>query len=342
MTTANITFDGKYYDGEFPVSHSSQLIFNDSNATLCYEENSKAFIKETLLVSPRIGNADRFITFADGGQYQCADHPFLDQLPQEIKSEGPVAWLEKHLSIAIISIILTGCSLLIGYIYGLPAATNSLIKRLPISTEAKLGQHAMSWLDESTWFQKSQLSQEEQESITDRFNLLHKELVMSPHISLEFRDSKIIGPNAFALPGGTIIITDQMVAKAENTDEILAILSHELGHIEGRHSLRKILQSSVVALTVATITGDAASLSAVVVGLPAALVQSQYSRELETEADNFAFNLLKGHEIPTESFANIMERLDKDDTKSTNMSFLATHPITSERLKNARAADKRN
>jgi predicted Zn-dependent protease len=82
-----------------------------------------------------------------------------------------------------------------------------------------------------------------------------------------------------------------------------------------------------------------ASLSVAVAGLPALLAQAKYSREFETEADEFAFQLLKQHGRSPEAFATLMERLaGEDDGAERSYAFLSTHPMTAERVQRARAA----
>jgi len=156
---------------------------------------------------------------------------------------------------------------------------------------------------------------------------------------LEFRDSAFIGPNAFALPGGTIVITDAMIKTAQSPEEVLAVLAHEIGHVESRHALRHVLQSSAVGVVAASVTSDAASLSVAVAGLPVLLAQTKYSRDFEAEADEYGFQLLKQHQLSPDAFASLMERLtQKQESTERAYAFLSTHPVTAERIKRAREA----
>ncbi|MFD2271073.1 M48 family metallopeptidase [Undibacterium arcticum] len=72
---------------------------------------------------------------------------------------------------------------------------------------------------------------------------------------LVFRHSNI-GPNAFALPNGTIILTDQLVMLARNDPAVLAVLAHELGHLQQRHSLRRVFQTVGVGVAIHFMLGD--------------------------------------------------------------------------------------
>ena len=83
-------------------------------------------------------------------------------------------------------------------------------------------------------------------------------------------------------------MTDELVELAEEENEIVAVLAHEVGHVRGRHSLRLLLQDSVAALLLVGILGDVSTASLIVASVPSVLVEAKHSREIEAEADDFA------------------------------------------------------
>ena len=342
MNAATATLTGLYYDGRRPLGAPATLVFAGKGAVLIGAQISQRLATDELRVSPRVGRADRFIDLPRGGQFQCADQPLLDRLPQEVRTEGVVAWLEQRVAVAIASVAVILALLAAGYFYGLPAAANYVAMRIPIETEDALGRRSLAWLDENKWFRPSQIAPDMQARIRQGFDELRQGLPQASHGQLEFRDSPFIGPNAFALPGGTIVITDAMVQVAESPEEVLAVLAHELGHVERRHAMRHVLQDSAAAVTAAAVTADAASLGVAVAGLPAVLAQARYSREFETEADEFAFQLLRRRGLSPEAFATLMERLTrKQQDAESAFAFVSSHPVTAERTRRARAAAKR-
>jgi len=160
-----------------------------------------------------------------------------------------------------------------------------------------------------------------------------------PDYTLNFRKSPKIGANAFALPGGQVVMTDELVDLAENTDEIIAVLAHELGHVKGRHALRQTLQGTISGIIIIAITGDVSTVAA---GLPALILNMKYTRELETESDEYALASLRKACIPTKSFASILLRLthgggsvvpevvsSHPDTKARVAPFFKTHQCAS-------------
>jgi predicted Zn-dependent protease len=155
--------------------------------------------------------------------------------------------------------------------------------------------------------------------------------------SLLFRRSARIGANAFALPGGTLIITDALVQLAKHDDEITAVLAHELGHINRRHAMRQVLQSTLSGLVMVAVLGDFDSIAS---GLPATLLQLRYTRQMELEADAYALQALQTACISPLAFVNILERLsgahkenESEKTTSGVERLLASHPDTVIRLK---------
>jgi Zn-dependent protease with chaperone function len=151
-------------------------------------------------------------------------------------------------------------------------------------------------------------------------------------LTLEFRRG--LGPNAFALPDGTVVVTDELVELAENDNEILSVLAHEIGHVHHRHSLRMALESSTVVLLVSTYFGDVTQLTTLSAALPGVYAQAHYSREHESEADAFALEYLLKARIPKKHFADILRSLQKlagPDPKH-GLQYLSSHPPTAERI----------
>lgn len=331
------TLEGHYFDGFQPLAIEARIYFDGQQATLDRGGLAERFSFADLSVSPRIGTSERFIMLPNNRQFACRDHPFLDSLPQESPSEGPVAWLEQRWGVALASVAMIIIFLLTGYFYGLPAAAKLIASRIPMKAEAALGEQTLESLEKAGWLKPSKVYVILQNEIERKFKKLCTQLQYKPFYQLHFRSSKIFGPNAFAFPGGHIVITDEMVNLAESPDEIIAILAHEIGHVEERHTLRSILQNSMVAAAIVSVTGDAATLSGVVAGFPMMVAQTKYSRDFETAADDFAFKLLKAKGYSPEAFASIMEKLaEKEGDAKGAFAYISTHPLTKERIKRAR------
>lgn len=334
-----------HFDGRHPLGTPATLLWGGREATLVNARVMERYALKVLRVSPRIGAADRFIALPDGGQLQCADGPLLDALPQESRSEGAVAWLERKWGVALGALVALIVGLAALYNYGLPVLADKVAERVPIDYEVRLGNHALQWLDGNGFFQPSKLDAAKQTVLRDGFARLRRGLPQEQHMQLAFRAAPRIGPNALALPGGTIVLTDELVKLSQSPEEVLAVLAHEIGHIERRHALRQLVQGSITAAIAATLAGDAATMSSAVAGFPVLLAQTKYSRDFETEADDFGFGLLKANGISPNAFADIMGRMSSDGRSGEgegeaepSSGFLSTHPVTEERIARARAA----
>jgi len=335
------SLEGNYFDGQHPLAVSARLEFWGIEVFLTAGSVSGRYETLNLIVSPRIGSASRFIRLPDGGQFVCDDDEFLDSLTQESGSEGPVAWLEDHWGVALGCVVFLFITLGFGYFIGLPVAAERIVTHIPMESERSLGEEALLWLENEEVLKPSKVPKLRRLCLWAGFSHLHNDLPFKEYYRLEFRDSPSLGANAFAFPGGIIVITDELIELADTNEEVLAILAHEIGHVEHRHSLRNLFQDSVIGVVVATITSDAATLTAVVAGLPMLVARNNYSRDFETVADDFAFALLKRKGYSPDSFATVMKRLkDSRGDDSDPVEWISTHPDTSERIKRAGAEAK--
>jgi predicted Zn-dependent protease len=332
------SFKGHYFDGIAPDNTPAQLVFAGDLATLTTDRANRRFDAAQLRVSPRISASKRFILTPEGGQFLCEDHAFFDRLPQESWSEGLVAWLEERWWAAVVCIALVAGMLLTGHFYGLPAVAERVVENIPMETEQAIGEQATAWLEKEGWVEATRLDADTRGPIVGGFERLIEDLPQRQHYQLRFHASSIFGANAFAFPGGIIVVTDDLVNLAGSTEEVLAVLAHEIAHVEERHVMQAVLQQSVVAVVITAVTADASTLSAAVTGLPMVLVQMKYSRKFEMEADVFAFDLLKQKGYSPAAFATIMERLAENRELPVGMKYLSSHPLSKERAQRARDA----
>jgi predicted Zn-dependent protease len=173
--------------------------------------------------------------------------------------------------------------------------------------------------------------------------LLHFEPIIALHsglgLEIVFRKGGEIGPNAFALPSGVIVFTDEMIQIAEHEDELSAVLAHEIGHIVQRHGMRTLIQDSILSFVLLAMTGDVSGSSELFLGLPVLLTELAYSRKFEMEADAYAFIVLRTHGVQPARFASLMRRIENrkaavpGSASEKWINYLSTHPLTEERLK---------
>ena len=141
-----------------------------------------------------------------------------------------------------------------------------------------------------------------------------------------------MGANALALPGGSIVVTDGLVQLAENDEQIMAALAHEMGHVDYQHGLRSALQNSLTALLMAGLLGDITSVSSLSATLPTILVENRYSRKFELEADAYAVALLQSQQIDPEQLVRMLVLLEHTHQTAKKFDYLSSHPETNKRI----------
>jgi len=140
--------------------------------------------------------------------------------------------------------------------------------------------------------------------------------------------------NAFAIPGGHIVVYDAILEQMKTPEELAALLGHEGSHIALRHSLRNIFRDLSQKMFLALIVGNESGIASVVVNNANALQQLQYSRSLETEADNNGLQLMAKNNINMQGMVRLIKMLQNENGGAEPSAFLSTHPVFKDRIGN--------
>ncbi|MDM4767051.1 M48 family metalloprotease [Pelomonas sp. SE-A7] len=157
--------------------------------------------------------------------------------------------------------------------------------------------------------------------------------------------------NAFALPGGFVGVHLGLIAMTASRDELASVLAHELSHVTQRHIARSVTNDSrnsllataamLAGLLVAVKGGSPDVANAAMIGGQAAAQQASlnFSRDMEREADRIGFNVLTEAGYSATGMYAMFERLEQANhlNDSGAYPYLRTHPLTSERIGEARA-----
>ncbi len=290
---------------------------------------------EHLSIAPRIANTQRHIYLENGAKLETNNNEAVDRVSAYFQTGvvfSQVHRLEKSWVSAILALTFTLVFIWTGIEYGVPFAAKWAVKAVPYSVEQEMGEHGLETLDK--WlFSPSELSGAKQRQLENYFNDLLAVVSQGKYdYHLIFRSSQQMGPNALALPGGIVLLTDSLVELAEDDQQLIAVLAHEIGHIKFRHGLRSLFQDSVTAIFMAGVLGDISSISSLSVVLPTVLVESRYSREFEFEADLYAIQYLQGQNIKLEKFSRILSLLEQSHGDGFEFDYLSSHPSMQKRL----------
>jgi Zn-dependent protease with chaperone function len=339
-----IVIRGNYYDGKTSAQVPAECRVFDNGAVHVRDPGIVAPLlalpRFDLKVSPRLANTPRYIYFPHGQKFETEDNPAVDDLLKRFQKRPRlhiVHVLESRKRYILICLVALSAVMWAVGRYGVPAAARVIARNLPSSVVQKAGSQTLDILDR-TVFKPSQLDESVRQRVAS-----HLEPLVQSHsglrLQIHFRKGGRLGANAFALPNGAIVLTDEMVKLARHDDELLAVLAHEAGHVARRHGVQRIIQDSLLAFAIMAVTGDVSGTSQVFLGLPVMLTELAYSRDFEREADRYALDYLQSHQIPPRRFADLMRRLqqekrtDDPDTERRWSNYLSTHPDTEERLR---------
>lgn len=340
-----IEFDALYFDGRTSARHDVRVRALTGSLHIVGEAvNLEVPLADASIDSP-IPGLRRVIRLPGEAQLQIDDQPGLDALfPRAHRLESWVHALERRWRPALAGLIVVVAFSAWCVVYGLPLAAKFAAGFVSAELEGKLGDRALASID-AALCGPTRLDDGPRQSARATFEAATAGLEDGHRYRLELRSCRGIGPNAFALPGGAIVVTDELVDLAQNEAQLAAVLAHEIGHVRYRHGLRQALQAAGLAALITALTSDATSIVSLAVVLPTALLQNGYSRDVEEEADSYAFRRLKEIGRSPKDFADIIGRLeeyrgkeagaDKKTSGGRTTDYLSTHPATKRRIERA-------
>jgi hypothetical protein len=336
-----VQLPGQYFDGKTSTAHPVEVTLLD-NGWLCINHGTQTInhAAAELKISARIGNTPRRIQLPDDTVCEITDNDALDQWLSGGGAHGlqhQVFHLERQWSYALLALLAVVIGAWAFIQYGVPALAERIATHLPTSVDDRLGGETLELMD-GKLFQPTQLTAVQQTPIRESFKRIIAALPDKQRYRLEFRQGgEVIGANAFALPSGIVVMTDELVQLADNQNELTAVLAHEVGHVVHRHTLRMVLQNSASALVMFGLLGDVSSVSALAASMPTLLTQAKYSRAHEAEADDYAYAWMASHGIASHYFGDMLNRLEQQQGGSNAaLSYFSSHPQTSERSQRAR------
>jgi len=341
-----------FFDGTDARRHPVALQVGPDHVAIAGDGIARREPRATTRVADAFAGSPCIVRFADGAHCEVHDPVHQEALLTllQVRRSLVQRW-EDRWATALAAVVLIVAAVFAAWRWGIPWAVESIAARVPASWEQALGKRALETLD-SELLSPTRLTPERQAQAAAVFRMIRPAQARMA-LRLEFRYSKALRANALALPDGTIILTDDLVYLVAGTGsdiegalahELAGVLAHEIAHIERRHSLRKLLDASLTGTLAAVLFGD---FSGVAAAAPTILLQAQYSRAMELEADADAARMLRARGIPPRHLADLLENM-ASSREAGNASampswlrrvagYLSTHPSTPERIERLRA-----
>jgi Zn-dependent protease with chaperone function len=283
-----------------------------------------------LRLGGRAADGSRALDLDDGARIAIAASDDFERWVQRHRGggEGLVSARARRVARAAGSLALSALVIAGIVRFAVPAIASLLARAVPYSLDQELGDAVERALHEK--FAASELTQPEQARVRALFERLTSYAHLVHPATLAFREGGAeTGANAFALPNGNVIVTDELVALARSDDELGAVLAHELGHLHHRHGTRAVLQAMGIGALATGALGDfdgAGIASAVPM-----LLQLQYSRAFELEADAFSQRVLRDAGLDPLALGPMLARLEAESSAGAVPAWFSTHPSAEER-----------
>lgn len=206
-----------------------------------------------------------------------------------------------------------------------------LIGRLPTSLDRELGEQALEELREEMVLADRPALQRRCQQLVDRM----AENVAGSSFKFSVLVVETAEPNAYALPGGIILVTTGITNVIRSPEELAGVLAHEIGHVVRRHGVQQHYGSAGILRVFTLATGGEAGASSGLAAGSLALLNQSHSRDHEREADSFAVDLLARSGIHPSGLGSFLRSLMTQEASAGNSRLekvFSSHPATEERV----------
>lgn len=331
------TWDGHYLDGRIAARQRATIRLMKTGLELTTESGRTAFWPYAEIRQAQGFYAGEQVRLERGGEIPEAllvrDPAFLSDLHRVAPEFGGRFHNPARRRLRV-KLTLLAAAAAVGitaalYVWGIPAFADLVASRVPVAWEERLGEAVLAQLAPP---ERRCLDPARVRAIDDLVAALTRPLPAFPYtVRVVVVDQPAV--NAFALPGGYIVVLRGLLERTRSAEELAGVLAHELQHILHRHPTRAVLQHASTGLLVAAVTGDVSG--ALAYGLEGArtLGLLRYSRRFEEEADREGTRMLVAAGIDPAGMVEFFESLRKEGREAPALlQYLSTHPSPAERI----------
>lgn len=290
---------------------------NDRNVFWYYDEIIKENFRQQGIVTVKYSGFPAQVI-------ETRQHDFATELEQHIQKQEKKVLLKTFghalpfLRVLFIIILL----LIAVYIWIVPYMAGRMADKVPVSYEENLGNAMYSSM--KTGFI---IDEKKTMYINDFFNELKINTPYKIHITVVKDDV----PNAFAMPGGNIVVYDKILAGMNDYSELAALLSHEFTHVQNRHTTKSLFRSLSGSAFLSIIFGNIGGVSDVIINDANNLKSLSYGRSLEKEADMNGVKILSERKIDCNGFIGLFNMLKKQSNIEV-AEWMSSHPDLQKRI----------
>ena len=245
-------------------------------------------------------------------------------------------WTRPSLRVGFAAVAVLALVLALAYWQG-PRLFAPLARLVPAAWEERLGESVVDSMADGAAACSGAAGAAALSRLTDRLSTaLHAHL--GPEGTLPYPIQVQVLPgstlNAFAAPGGRIVLLEGLLDFAQTPEEVAGVLAHEMAHVVRRHPMQGVLRAAGLSLLVGTLLGDASKVESAAGTFAQWLVLTSYTREDELDADRMAVAVLNAADIDARGLAGFFERVAsrRGGEEGGLSDLLSTHPIFEDRI----------
>lgn len=326
----HLTYKARYYNGQASRPFVADVSIHEAGIDISYtNENGDLkminWLKESV-IETHFSSSHVVLRHGVSFPYQqleVTDQDFIRAYKTFANTGRVKRWLHFS-SLGMVGVLLGGflVSIVLGYFFVLPLVADHIANNFPMEYEIEMGAKIYDNI-----LSESNIDTSKTEAINHFFKTLHIDSKYPVHITV-VKDSVV---NAFALPGGGIIVYDAIIKKMKTPEELAALLSHEYSHIQLKHTTRNVFRSLAGYLFISIIFSDANGLANLVIDNANQLQNLSYSRELEHEADENGLTILEANQLNSKGMIDLFKTLQKENKIQVN-EMISTHPDLENRI----------
>jgi Zn-dependent protease with chaperone function len=301
--------------------------------------------RRDVTVTARLARLTRRFDLADGARFETDDNDGADALLWQLgklRRGRFTDGLEKAWPVVALALVVTVAAGVFFVAQVIPRMAEQIAQRIAPEVAHPMAEQTLMALDRAALYPTT-LSAADQARATALFErtAAHAKGGIGGY-RLVFRNGGRIGPNAFGLPDGTIVMTDQLWKAVKNPAEIEGVFAHEMSHVDHAHQLQEVIEAALVPAALAIFTGDVSQVGQMSAILPGLILSSSYSRGFEQQADDDGAATLRRMGEKPSHMADLLERLDAEvcGKKACGRSWIGDHPATALRAARLRQEDK--
>jgi Zn-dependent protease with chaperone function len=292
----------------------------------------------------RVGDgADERVYFRDASapeweifteDFSILEHPFIPQMEKVREGLSDSASKEElYRRLRLIGYVAAVIVLLVWLADMATAlAVDALVARVPPKWEQEWGADGLKELRDETPFVESAPRMTGLLSLTAP--LTNVIVLGTNHLTFFIAENE--DPNAYALPGGYVVVNTGLLELVERPEELLGVIAHEVAHVKLKHSLRHTIAGVGPFMLFGVMMGGQGGVVGLLGDTTDLVVQSGFSQEYETEADDEGWRILLAANVDPRGMADIFRKFRdlemKENPNDEGLQAFSTHPATEKRI----------